>query len=96
MRPAFVISLASSGLRATSVTFASRGITEIDKAEPRIFYRADAAPGLAGAPCFDADMNIIALHQGTERRRSFGTSIKAIVHSMEEHGALKHLGVALI
>jgi hypothetical protein len=70
-------------------------ITEIDKTEPRIFYRADIAPGLAGAPCFDADLNIIAMHQGTEGRRSFGTSIRAIVQSMEESGALKHVGVAL-
>ncbi len=77
------------------VTFASRGITEIDQAETRIFYNADTAPGLAGAPCFDADMNIVALHQGTERRRSFGTSIQAIVQSMRENGALDHVGVAL-
>jgi hypothetical protein len=77
------------------VAFASRGITVVEEARSRIHYRVNTQPGPAGAPCFNTNMEIIALHQGTEGHRSFGTSIRAVVQSMRQHGALAHVGVAM-
>jgi trypsin-like peptidase/effector-associated domain 1 (EAD1)-containing protein len=42
----------------------SQGMVGLNANGTRILYRINAAPGSGGAPCFDADVNLFALHQG--------------------------------
>ena len=81
--------------RTLHLAMSNRGIIVVEKSGPFIHYRANTEPGSAGGPCFDANMNLVAMHQGTEGRRSFGTSARAIVQSMNRSGSIELVGLNL-
>jgi V8-like Glu-specific endopeptidase len=49
----------------------SNGVTHVNEREGVVQYVTTAAPGSSGAPCFDDDWNVVALHHA-QRSRSFG------------------------
>jgi hypothetical protein len=56
--------------------------------QTRLVYDNASSPGFSGAPCFDANLRLIGLHLGTERRTktSFGASIEASFTDLDKKG----------
>lgn len=75
------------------LSFDSTGIIGLNSNGTRVQYRVDTEPGSGGAPCFDGDWNLIAIHQGSmsggrlkSGASNYGTPITAILRLLDIHG----------
>jgi hypothetical protein len=58
----------------------------------RLRYRTDTAPGSAGAPCMDASLNLVAMHQSREAEGvGVGLRMSVVAPRLEELGLLVSL-----
>jgi hypothetical protein len=58
------------GDQAMQLSLDTKAVQRVDGIGPRIRYRTNTIPGSSGSPCFTADLHLIALHQGTDPRKS--------------------------
>jgi hypothetical protein len=51
-----------------------------------VYYDAPTVPGSAGAPCFNSDIDLIAMHLGRDRNETYGVTIDAILKDLKSIG----------
>jgi hypothetical protein len=61
-------------------------IQSADVGSSRISYSAGTQPGSAGAPCFDSELRLIALHEGKFGAGNRGVRVDAIRRHLIENG----------
>jgi hypothetical protein len=76
------------------VAIDTEGIVGVNPSGTRMSYRVDTEPGSAGAPCFSAEWNLIAMHQGRRQQTGLGVGIPidAIVQQLQQRGMYELLG----
>jgi hypothetical protein len=70
----------------------TEGIIGLDPSGTRVRYRTETAPGSAGAPCFDINWELVALHEGRDSSGvNVGVPISRIVRHLEEQHLVDEL-----
>lgn len=74
------------------IALSSTAIVGVDEPSGRISYNVDTSPGSSGAPCFNSDLDLMALHIGSsiDLHSNQGVTVNAILRSLQDHG-LEHL-----
>ena len=72
------------------------GMVGMDKTGTRLRYRVNALPGSAGAPCFDANWELIAMHQAMQEGYGQGVAISALVGDLQSRGLAELLTPQLV
>lgn len=74
------------------IAFSADAVIKIDPSGSRVVYNVDTSPGSSGAPCFNLDLDLIALHQGSasDLRANRGITMNAVFQSLQQCG-LAHL-----
>lgn len=68
---------------------ATGNILGVNSNKTRLFYDTQTEPGSSGSPCFNAQMQLIALHNsGIPRKRNAGIPIMRIKENLEEKGII--------
>ena len=71
-------------------------ITHININKTRVFYKTNTDEGSSGAPCFDIDWQLVALHQGgdthSQPEYNQGIPFSAIVKLLKKRGKLNDSG----
>jgi hypothetical protein len=71
------------------VAVSAQGLIGLNEAGTRVRYKTDTAPGSAGAPCFDVNWELLAIHQGSDASGvNEGVPISMIVRHLDETGVL--------
>ena len=58
------------GDRVMQLSLDTKAVKQVDGIGPRIQYRTNTIAGSSGSPCLTADLQLVALHQGTDPKRS--------------------------
>ena len=65
------------------VSVSAKGIIGLNPAGTRLLYKVNTRPGASGAPCFDANWELIAMHQFTQVSAEQGLPITALVRDLK-------------
>jgi hypothetical protein len=69
------------------MTFDSEAVIGLgDAGSGRLLYRLETQPGSAGGACLTEDMELVAMHLGSEGDHSFGVMVDAIRRRVAERG----------
>ena len=77
------------------LSLATEGVIGLNANGTRVWYKANTTAGSSGAPCFNSNWDLIALHHAKSRRANNtiydqGIPLKAILNLLESKG-LKHI-----
>ncbi len=64
--PLFIIGHPAEGVGAQRLSLDTRAIVAVDGIGTRVRYRTNTLSGSSGSPCFTADLQLVAMHQGTD------------------------------
>ena len=79
------------------VTVNMEGVMGMDPTGTRLQYKTDVGAGSSGAPCFDANWELIAMHQSSrERGIGQGLPISTIVRDLQSRSQLEVLDIQLV
>jgi hypothetical protein len=85
-----------------SVHVETNGVRSMSPDGRHLFYNVNTRPGSGGAPCFNAQLGAVALHQGrsetVELRRgvNFGVLLSVVLGDLETHGLGAHARTMLV
>lgn len=65
---------------------------EVNANRTRVLYRNNTEVGSTGAPCFDANWNLVALHLGGNADGGFGVPFATILAHLTDRGYADTLG----
>jgi hypothetical protein len=65
------------------ISMSAEGVIGLDPTGTRLRYRANTRPGSSGAPCFDANWELIAMHQLAREDGGQGLAISAVVRDLQ-------------
>ena len=68
------------------VSVSAKGIIDLNPAGTRLRYKVNTRPGASGAPCFDANWELIAMHQYMQAGSEQGLPISALVRDLRSQG----------
>lgn len=68
------------------VAFSLNGVIGINPAGTRLRYKTNTVSGSSGAPCFDANWELVAMHEGHQAEFNQGLPISAIVRDLQSRG----------
>lgn len=75
----------------------TNSITQTNTNNTRVFYKTNTDEGSSGAPCFDIDWQLVALHQGGDThyqpKYNQGIPFSAITKLLTKRGKLSLLGI---
>lgn len=66
-------------------TIEREGIHGLDERGVRLTYPTKLDGAALGAPCFDAALNLVAVHLGQNHEEGFGVSMNAIAQDLQQH-----------
>jgi tetratricopeptide (TPR) repeat protein len=72
------------------------GVIGMDRSGTRLHYKTDPAEGSSGAPCFDANWELIAMHEAKQERGGQGLPISAIMRNLQLRGLAEVLDTRLV
>ena len=77
------------GQQVMQLSLDTKAVKQVDGIGPRIRYRTNTIAGSSGSPCFTAELQLAALHQGTDpdgqkRRYNQGIPISAIAQILRD------------
>lgn len=91
--PGMVI-LQHGGGRALQMAVDTEAFVTLNRRKTRVYYRTTTEGGSSGSPCFDMDMNFVALHQafvsrlGKDDKANTGVPVDAIYRLLDKRGKL--------
>jgi cellulose synthase operon protein C len=68
------------------VATSAEGSIGLDPTGTWLRYKVNTQPGSSGAPCFDANWELVAMHQRTQAGTGRGLATSAIVHDLRSQG----------
>jgi hypothetical protein len=76
--------------RPLQISIDTHAVTGFNENRTRIFYTTQTLPGSSGAPCFDINWRLIAMHQGSDNivRRNRGIPIHLILKFLGDRDLL--------
>jgi hypothetical protein len=77
------------------VAFSTNGVIGMDSTGTRLRYKANTVSGSSGAPCFDANWELVAIHEGSQAGFNQGLPISAIVRDLQSRGVADVLDTLL-
>ena len=86
--------LQHGGGRALQMAVDTEAFVTLNRRKTRVYYRTTTEGGSSGSPCFDMDMNFVALHQafvsrlGKDDKANTGVPVDAIYRLLDKRGKL--------
>ena len=68
------------------MAISAKGMIGLDPTGTRLRYKVNTQPGASGAPCFDANWELIAMHQDMQAGSEQGLPISALVRDLRSQG----------
>ena len=77
------------------VTMDTKGVVRLAENRSRVWYGSETRPGSGGAPVFNNNFELVALHEGSWNGLAFGVPIATIMRRLTDLGHLGGIGTAL-
>jgi hypothetical protein len=78
------------------VAASMEGVIGMDPTGTRLRYKTDLQAGSSGAPCFDANWELIAMHQANQEGTGQGLPISTLVQDLKARGVADVLDIRLV
>lgn len=78
-----ILHYAQDGLLKLAV---NQAVRSLDERGARLTYSVEPGRSAVGAPCFDADWNLVAVHLGENSGDGYGVSMNAVARDLQQHG----------
>jgi Trypsin-like peptidase domain/Effector-associated domain 1 len=92
--PLFILYRVLGG--SLQVALDAEGVVGMDRTGARLLYKTNTEAGSTGAPCFDANWELIAMHEGNQGGVNQGLPISAIVRDLQSRGLSELLDTRLV
>ena len=87
--PVFILGYGESG--SLRLSYSLKGIVDVNLTQTRVRYAVETSLGMSGAPCFDQNLELLAMHQGSWSDFVEGVptlAIRALLHKRHKYGGI--------